>query len=291
MSTISQLGFLAFEVSSLADWERFAGEVLGLGVTRVDGGLELRLDRHARRFFVTEGPADDLAAIGWECADDAALDAAVARLRAAGHDVVAGDAGARKVARLFALRDPSGIRTELYTGPELGEPFASSLVRSGFVAGDQGLGHLVISATDEAATARFYQELLGFRLSDRITCDFHGHAVDITFLHTNGRHHSLAYGGPQPKRLHHFLVEVGSIDDVGLALDRTLAAGLRLFQTLGRHPNDRMLSFYAFTPSGFQFEYGCGGRQVDDATWQPTVHDRISEWGHHPPELLRPRKK
>ena len=36
-------------------------------------------------------------------------------------------------------------------------------------------------------------------------------------------------------------------------------------QTLGRHPNDRMFSFYAKTPSGFQFEFGWGGREVDDA--------------------------
>jgi hypothetical protein len=48
-----------------------------------------------------------------------------------------------------------------------------------------------------------------------------------------------------------------------------------------------MLSFYAMTPSGFQFEYGWGARLVDDATWTPEVHDRISEWGHHPPALLR----
>jgi hypothetical protein len=29
-------------------------------------------------------------------------------------------------------------------------------------------------------------------------------------------------------------------------------------------------------------------REVDDATWQPTVYDRISEWGHHPPQFLAP---
>nr|ART38240.1 F328 [uncultured bacterium] len=167
----------------------------------------------------------------------------------------------------------------------------SPLARSGFVADEHGLGHLVVSAPDSAATAAFYQDLLGFRLSDRIVCEFYGYPVDITFLHTNPRHHSLAFGGPQPKRLHHFLLEVKSLDDVGAALDRAVAAGVRIAQMLGRHPNDRMVSFYAFTPSGFQFEYGWGGRMVDDATWQPTVHDRISEWGHHPPERYAPRRK
>ena len=51
-----------------------------------------------------------------------------------------------------------------------------------------------------------------------------------------------------------------------------------------------MLSFYAFTPSGFQFEYGCGGRLIDDALWEPQIHDRVSEWGHHPPERYAPRR-
>jgi 2,3-dihydroxybiphenyl 1,2-dioxygenase len=194
--------------------------------------------------------------------------------------------------RLVHLRDPGGNRVEIAFGPAMGEgAFVSPLARSGFVADDLGLGHLVVSAPETAKTAAFYQELLGFQLSDRIVCEFYGHPVDITFVHTNARHHSLAFGGPQPKRLHHFLLEVRSLDDVGAALDREVAAGVRIAQMIGRHPNDRMVSFYAFTPSGFQFEYGWGGRLVDDATWQPTVHDRISEWGHHPPERYAPRRK
>lgn len=296
---IRQLGYLAFEVGDLAVWESFATGVLGLEVARRwDGGFSLRMDGHAQRFFVTTGTPgaipDDLAAVGWQVADEAALEAVAARLRAAGHDVVEGTAeetAARQVVRLVHLRDPGGIRVEIAFGPTLGEaPFASALARSGFVADDHGLGHLVINAPDPAATGAFYQELLGFRLSDRIVCQFYGHPVDITFLHTNARHHSLAFGGQQEKRLHHFLLEVKSLDDVGAALDRAVGAGVRIAQMIGRHPNDRMVSFYAFTPSGFQFEYGWGGRLVDDATWEPTVHDRISEWGHHPPERYAPRR-
>lgn len=293
---IEQLGYLHFEVSDLAAWESFATGVLGLGVARRwDGGLSLCMDGHAQRFFVTSGPADDLVAVGWQVADEEALEAVVARLRAAGHAVdeaPASEAAARQVVRLFSTRDPAGLRVELFFGPaKAAERFVSPLVASGFVADEHGLGHLVVSSPDEAATARFYQELLGFKLSDRITCEFYGHPVDITFLHTNPRHHSLAFGGPQPKRLHHFLLETRSVDDVGLALDRAVRHGVRIAQMLGRHPNDKMLSFYAFTPSGFQFEYGCGGRLIDDAAWEPVTHDRVSEWGHHPPERYAPRRK
>jgi 2,3-dihydroxybiphenyl 1,2-dioxygenase len=293
---IEQLGYLVFEVSDLAAWEAFAEGVLGLEVARRwDGGLALRMDDHAYRFVVTQGPADDLAAIGWQVADEATLEALAARLRAAGHEVRAAtpaETTARQVVRLLHVTDPGGIAIELYVGPSLATaPLHAPLVNGGFVTGEQGMGHLVINAPDGAATNRFYCDLLGFQLSDRITCEFYGYAVDITFLHINPRHHSLAFGGPQPKRLHHFLLEVKTIDEVGRGLDRAMRAGVKVAQLIGRHPNDKMVSYYAFTPSGFQYEYGSGGRLVDDATWEPTVHDRISEWGHHPPERFLPRKR
>jgi 2,3-dihydroxybiphenyl 1,2-dioxygenase len=170
------------------------------------------------------------------------------------------------------------------------EPFRSAVVSAGFVADDLGLGHVALGVPDVGRARAFYTEVLGFRLSDRIVADVHGHHADMIFLHTNARHHSLAFGARHDKVLFHFMLEVRAMDDVGLAFDRALAAGARIMHTLGRHPNDRMFSFYARTPSGFQFEIGWGGREVDDATWHPTVHDRVSEWGHHPPGLLAPRR-
>ncbi len=116
--------------------------------------------------------------------------------------------------------------------------------------------------------------------------ELYGFPVDLAFFHVNPRHHSLAFGGPQRKRLHHFMIEASSMDEVGLCYDRAIRAGVRIMQTLGRHPNDRMFSFYARTPSGFQFEFGWGGRTIDDATWTPTTYDRVSEWGHHPPQVI-----
>jgi hypothetical protein len=56
--------------------------------------------------------------------------------------------------------------------------------------------------------------------------------------------------------------------------------GVPVVSTLGRHSNDQMVSFYMSTPSGFEVEYGWGGRLVDDATWQVQRHDRGTLWGH-----------
>jgi 2,3-dihydroxybiphenyl 1,2-dioxygenase len=292
MAAVAQLGYLGFAASDLKAWESFAVEVLGVGVAGRgdDGTLALRLDSYWQRILVVPGDADDLAFVGWQVDDEAGLDAIVARLRAAGVAVAEGGAelaAQRRVRRVVTFRAPDVIPVELCVGPERApEPFRSALVPSGFVADERGLGHVVLASHDQRRSQQFYAELLGLRLSDRVVAEIHGYHADIGFYHANARHHSLAIGAADQKRIHHFMIEVRSLDDVGLALDRTLRAGLRLMHTLGRHPNDHMFSFYARTPSGFNFEFGWGGRDVDDSTWQPTTHHCISEWGHHPPLVL-----
>ena len=294
---VSQLGYLAFEVSGLAAWEAFATRVLGLEVARrhPDGAFTLRMDGHAERFFISPGPANDLACLGWETASEADLAATVARLRAAGvavREASGEEHAARAVQRLFVFEDPAGNPSEIYFGPRMATAaFQSHRVRGGFLAGDLGLGHAVIRANTKEESTRFYCDVLGLRLSDSIVCDFYGHHVDLSFFHANARHHSLAFGDKQRKRIHHFMIEVRSMDDVGLTFDRALRDGVRIMQTLGKHPNDGMFSFYARTPSDFQFEVGWGAKQVDDATWTPATYDRISEWGHHPPEVLAPPRR
>jgi 2,3-dihydroxybiphenyl 1,2-dioxygenase len=292
-----RLGYLGFEVRDVDAWAAFAVDVLGLAISArgADGGFSLRCDDWEQRFVVSPGPADDIAFFGWEVDDAGALEATAGRLRAAGVEVVQGseaEARTRRVARLFTVHDPAGHPCEVFFGGErAGSPFRSKHVVSSFVTGTQGLGHAVVSAPEPERSLAFYRDLLGFRLSDRIVCKVHGHPVDIVFMHGSARHHTIAVGGPQRKRVHHFMLEVASMDDVGLAFDRAIRGGVRVMQTLGRHPNDRMFSFYAKTPSGFQFEFGWGGRRIDDATWQTTTYDHISEWGHHPPEMLAPKPR
>ncbi len=295
MSGVTQLSALSFEVSDLDRWEHFATEVLGLGVAeRGPGRVRFRNDRHPWRFEVLEGPADDLVRLSWEVSGHTALGEVAHRLEAAGISVTAGtaaDCADRCCEGLIRYEDPAGTPSEVVCGVPLGEPFESPLVPSGFVAGPLGLGHAVVAARDKAESVRFYCEVLGFRVSDHIQTVFHGHSVDLTFLHCNGRHHSLAMPCPPPKRIHHFLLEVGSLDDVGAALDRALRANCRIINVLGRHPNDQMLSFYAETPSGFQFEFGWGGRLIEEADWSPETYDRISDWGHTPPPFLKHRPR
>lgn len=290
MTSVRQLGYLGLEVSDLPRWEKFAVDLLGLEPARrgADGSLALRLDGHEQRIVLHPGPADDLAYLGFELGNDAELEALGAELVRAGASVTEGKpetAAARRVTRLFELTDPSGIPVELYVGAALArEPFRSTRVATGFVAGEDGLGHAVICAKDAEASERFYSGLLGMRLTDRVLMALNpSFTVEIRFLHANARHHSIAFASvPMPKRLHHFMLEVGSQDDVGRAHDRCLEAGVSFSMDLGKHPNDGVYSFYAKTPSGFDVEFGFGSVKVDDATWSVRSYDHVSLWGHKP---------
>jgi 2,3-dihydroxybiphenyl 1,2-dioxygenase len=289
MGTAAELGYLGFEVSDLGAWRRFARDVLGLalGAPRPDGALPLRMDGRAHRFLLHEGPADDVSYVGWEFADRARLDTLAGRLDRAGVPVRSGTAGemaARGVDGLLWFEDPNGIRTEIFCGPSMAsEPFASDRMRSGFRTGSQGMGHVLVNARDSAETERFYRDVLGFTLSDYVHTEVMGHPLHAVFLHVNPRHHSLAFAElPLPRRLHHVMLEVNSIDDVGAAFDRCQGLGVPLQRTLGRHQNDRMVSFYGYTPSGFCFEVGWGGREIDDRDWEVRIYHGVSDWGHRP---------
>jgi biphenyl-2,3-diol 1,2-dioxygenase len=282
------LGYLGFKVSSIEEWSDFALETLGLmGAPAPRGSLRFRMDAQAWRIAIEPGDEDDIAYVGFEVRGPAELAAVQARLADAGVAVDEVDPellNERKVLGLIRCRDPDGLPVEIYYGPtERGEaPFRSWAAVSGFVTGEQGLGHVVLSARDISAARRFYGEGLGFRLSDTIRMQVSPEfALELEFYHCNSRHHTLALvPAPAPKRLHHFMLQAATLDDVGFALDRVAAAKIPLTNTLGRHTNDQMVSFYARTPSGFEVEYGWGAREIGPE-WRVARHDRTSLWGHH----------
>lgn len=139
--------------------------------------------------------------------------------------------------------------------------------------------HVFQAVTDQARHEQLYVDIFGFRVSDHI--DLASGRVG-TFLHCNPRHHSIAFAptAGQPL-LGHLMVEVESVNDVGVAYGKVLAGAARLTQTFGRHSNDKMISFYCKSPSNLSIEFGTGGEIVDDATWTPTRYDTPHFWGHN----------
>ena len=290
MASVTQLGYLGLGVSNVDEWERFAMQVLGLQANGRDddGSLFLRMDEYHHRFIVHPNGNDDLAYIGWEVTDEQALQAMAEQLKAAGVEVTPGtaaEAEVRRVAGLIRFQDPSRIASEIFYGPLVSfeKPFQSPRPLSGFKTGEQGLGHFVISVDDLDRSIHFYRDVLGMRISDFVRVEAApGIKLNLAFFHCNPRHHSLAFWAmPQaPKRLHHFMLQLRSLDDVGSTYYLCQDQQVPITMNLGRHTNDHMVSFYLRTPSGFAVEYGWGAREVDDATWQVQLHTSGSIWGH-----------
>lgn len=292
MSLIRQLAYLVVDSDKLAEWSSYATDFLGMRAALDDDGktLRIRMDARSYRFLLRNmsgGEAsEDLWAAGFQVGRSADLAALAERIRAAGVEVHRGtpeECADRRVEDLIWLRDPQGLRIEIVYNPlEGSDDLVLPLVRGGFLTGDLGFGHIAIGAIDLKTCEAFYEDVLGFALSDYIVQDIQGFSVDFTFFHVNPRHHTLALAGlPTPYRLNHLMVEVADIDVVGEAMERAKTLGIAFYMNLGRHPNDRMLSFYAFTPSNFAVEFGTDGLQIDDdAAWQIKTYDSISAWGH-----------
>ena len=142
-----------------------------------------------------------------------------------------------------------------------------------------GFGHYVLLVPDLDEAMAFYRDVLGMKLTDYVII---GPGMSVQFLRCTARHHSVALTAVGPiSALHHVAFEVTDIDQVGYALERATRAGCPITATLGRHKNDRMLSFYMRSPAGFEIEIGCGGRLIDDSTWVVSHLAGGDEWGHH----------
>jgi 2,3-dihydroxybiphenyl 1,2-dioxygenase len=278
---VQALGYAGFGSAALEDWRQFGTGLVGLqAVERGNSLLAFRMDDRKQRIVIDRSLPEGARFFGWEVADAVALDALAARLEAAKVEVTAEPqalADARRVRSLISFHDPAGNRLEAFYGAEIDHaPFSPGRSISGFRTGPLGLGHAVLTVENIGAVMPFYVDLLGFGLSDYIEKPFRAY-----FFHVNARHHSLALIETGRNGMHHLMVELFSLDDVGQCYDIALKEPDRIGVTLGRHTNDFMTSFYAKSPSSFMIECGWGGREIEPQTWQPVeMHDGPSLWGH-----------
>lgn len=287
-----RLGHIVVETERFADWRRFGTDAIGMHHDDLDTGLmRFRLDDRECRFLLRRGPAEDVVALGWHLDDHTAFEEVEARVRAHGVPVVEGsaeEATARGVGRLLRFPGPKGITQEICTAPAV-SPEPLRMLASGWVTGDSGMGHVAITSTRPALMRGYFDTVLDARLTDYIDETISGVKLRIRFLRVNERHHSVAIAAvrglpidPVRTRVQHLNIQAATLDDVARSYERVHALGFEMALSVGRHTNDRELSYYARTPSGFEWEVGWNPIVVDETTWQPSTHQGISVWGHTP---------
>jgi 2,3-dihydroxybiphenyl 1,2-dioxygenase len=292
----ARLGYVLVESQRLDAWRRFGVDGLGLHVNAApDDAMAFRMDAHRRRLVVLEGPAEDVAALGWQLDDAETLETIRSRLVARGVEVTQGNADAarlRGVERFWRFTGPKRLSFELFTSPVL-DSSPLRMATSGFATGAGGMGHVAITSREPGSFLEFWQSIFDARLSDRIEDRLDGIGFDFTFLRLNERHHSVAIAAtrglrmdPIRTRIHHLNLQAATLDDVTAGYLRCRELGFRIANAIGQHPNDRELSFYVESPSGFEIELGWNPIVVqDEHAWQTAKYRGISLWGHQPMNL------
>lgn len=287
------LGYVVVETNRFADWRRFGRDAIGMHCDEtLSDVMRFRIDDAQCRFLLQRGPAEDVTALGWQLDDHESFDELLARLTGYGIAVTDGtdeEAALRGVERLVRFPGPNGLALEVFIRARLDEHPLTMAVRDGFVTGESGIGHIAVVATKPEQVHAYYGSLFDARLSDFIDETIGGLKFKIRFLRVNQRHHSVAIAAvkrlpinPIRTRIQHLNIEVASLGDLTDSYQRVRELGFRMALSVGQHTNDKELSYYAVTPSGFEWEVGWNPILVDEATWEPKTHQGISIWGHTP---------
>ena len=295
MSDLKSLGYITISATDIDRWRQFAFGVLGFAEgsppkekSLDPSALYLRMDERAARLIVVPGETDRVLGVGWEVRDHAGLQRVKASLDSAGvafKQLSADEAEARRVEEVITFEDPAGNTVEVFHGAVLDHSPVVTPFGAKFVTGAQGLGHVVVPAMDANGLFEFYTDVLGFRSRGafRVPLPKEFGPIRVRFLGINERHHSLAImpaAHQKDPRLVHIMVEVDTLDAVGQALDRVKAEGFQLSSTLGRHTNDKMVSFYVRAPGDWDIEFGTEGMRVDEKYYTAEEITADSYWGH-----------
>ena len=144
------------------------------------------------------------------------------------------------------------------------------------------LSHVNLNCTDIEATSRFFQNVLGFKLTDR--------SKAMAFLRCNQDHHAVVLGDSGVNGLNHVAFMMPDLESVMRGSGRMIDHGFPIGWGVGRHgPGDNVFAYFV-DPFGFVIEYTAEVLQVNDE-YRPHGPDywvwpagRTDHWGIAPPK-------
>jgi len=273
---VIDLQYVAHAVPDLDAERKFYGETWGLTeVCEADGKVYFAAEGSPHPFVVRLRQDDEKKTdlIGFSAASRADVDALFAQALAAGARPIAEPGPAQGPAGGYAARffDPEGRALEVICDAE--QRVARELKVGEAIP--VGLSHVVLHSPDIKALVGFYEQVLGFKLSDWI-------AEFMVFLRCNPAHHRLAILPGKPA-LNHVAFDVSSIDEMMRGLGRLTKAGVKLSWGPGRHTAGNNTFTYYLTPNGNAVEFTSDLEDVDETTWVPKTYamrpDITDQWG------------
>ncbi|HKE97446.1 MAG TPA: catechol 2,3-dioxygenase [Actinomycetes bacterium] len=123
------------------------------------------------------------------------------------------------------------------------------------------MDHLLVTAEEVGDAARFYTDVLGFRLTERLL-DGHGHQIGVWLERSHSPHDLAVVSGPNGG-LHHFAFWLDDWDEVRRAADILAYHGVQIDVGPTRHGITRGETVYFFDPVGNRNEVFTGGYRPD----------------------------
>ena len=245
-------------------------QVMGLDVSqRTDDRIFLKCwderDHHSVAIRNDTRVGIDRFAFKVERADDLAH--FESRIEAAGHQV-------QRIAKGEEIGQGESIRFELTSGHEM--ELVADVEKVGgrlplvnpppMVDGLVGIAppridHILVHAEEVAAVARFFREVLDFRLTEQLL-DGQGHQV-IAFLERSAKPHDIAFVQGPNGALHHFSFWLDDWDHIRRAADILAYNGVTIDIGPTRHGITRGNTIYFFDPMGTRNEVFTGGYRPD----------------------------
>lgn len=171
----------------------------------------------------------------------------------------------------FRFFSPDGMTFEISSDVARGE--AREMKRWDGIP--QKISHIVFHSPDHKAATQFFIDVLGFSLTDWLG-DF------MSFLRCNQWHHRIAFL-PGPACLNHVAYDMLGVDDMMRGIYNLKLKQVEIAWGPGRHTAGNNTFSYFVTPNGFAVEYTSELEEVDEATWQPSVHVPaplvMDQWG------------
>src|SRR5260370_1287607 len=163
MVQVTKIGYAGFNTTHMEAMLAYYTEVIGFTLKERGGDgaacLSNALDHHSIALYPSS--ESGLRHIGFQIHSGQSLQEVSAQLRDRGIQVDTQTDAQPGISALLQLHDPEGNTVQLYA---IMQPARQNFRGSGIVP--QKLGHLAMAVHDVQRTAEFYQNILGFRVSD-----------------------------------------------------------------------------------------------------------------------------
>ncbi|WP_353227792.1 VOC family protein [Novosphingobium sp.] len=276
MSRVTEIRYVGYAVTDLAAEAAFYADTWKLQQVHAADGLVYFAAKGHDELYVVRLRQDavqriDVIALATENAAD--VDALYAKVRDFGCRIIWEPRALNQFGGGYGFRffSKDGLPYEISAGVARG----TARVLTPGEAVPERISHIVMHSPRHQEEMRFFQDVLGFRLSDWLG-DFMG------FLRCNAAHHRIAFL-PGPPCLNHVAYDMPDIDEMMRGIARLKRQNVDIRWGPGRHTAGNNIFSYFTTPAGFAVEYTSELEMVDFEAHQAQViapaPEIMDKWG------------